>query len=136
MEEQMQQVEVTLGNAGQRCNSRSLDRIYSNYVKLDKHWRARGSFFKKQLYVTRVVDLEDCRPRTLRVRITACCASELPNSPNPLVEKGGIFSTCFQGVGHLTTAPQSAVSIEEQAPIGGPRQRPIGITAQKASEPN
>lgn len=41
MEENMEQVETTLGKVGQRCNSRAVDRISDNYAKLDKHWRTR-----------------------------------------------------------------------------------------------
>lgn len=38
----MEQVEVRLAKVGQNCNTRNLERIANNAVKMDTHKRSRG----------------------------------------------------------------------------------------------
>lgn len=42
MEAQMEQVESTLGRIGQNCNSRLLDKVSGNALKMDAHTRGSG----------------------------------------------------------------------------------------------
>lgn len=42
MEARMEQVESKLARVGQNCNSRNLERITGNAVKMDTHKRSRG----------------------------------------------------------------------------------------------
>jgi uncharacterized membrane protein len=37
MDEKMQQVEYTLGQVGQHCNSRVVEKMFVNYGKMDEH---------------------------------------------------------------------------------------------------
>lgn len=42
MEFQMEQVELKLGRIGQNCNSRVLDKVAGNALKMDTHTRGSG----------------------------------------------------------------------------------------------
>jgi hypothetical protein len=42
MDEQMQLVESNLGSAGQNCNSRAVEKLFSNYVKFNSEIRSRS----------------------------------------------------------------------------------------------
>jgi hypothetical protein len=42
METQIEQVESKLGRVGQNCNSRVLDKVSGNAVKMDVHARGSG----------------------------------------------------------------------------------------------
>lgn len=44
MDEGIHEVEGTLGHMGQRCNSRAVDKIHSNYTKLSGHYRAQSMY--------------------------------------------------------------------------------------------
>ncbi|KAK3079513.1 hypothetical protein LTS18_004663, partial [Coniosporium uncinatum] len=41
MDERMQRVETILGQAGRKCNSRAVERIFDNYATLVKHMKGR-----------------------------------------------------------------------------------------------
>ena len=44
MEVRMEQVETKLSRVGLSCNSRGLERISGNALKMDTHTRGRGQF--------------------------------------------------------------------------------------------
>ena len=43
MDTQIQEVEVILGQTGQKCNSRAVDRVFKNYGQFKKALDARGA---------------------------------------------------------------------------------------------
>ena len=42
MDQRMHEVEVTLGQAGQKCNSKAVDRIFKNHRRLQGATKARS----------------------------------------------------------------------------------------------
>ncbi|KAF2837126.1 hypothetical protein M501DRAFT_1018523 [Patellaria atrata CBS 101060] len=58
MDENMEQMEETISTIGQKCNSRAIEKIFSNYVKLEDHNRKQNQ--QHYSYAAQLAVLQSC----------------------------------------------------------------------------